>query len=264
MKEKAICVTSGGLDSISMGLKMLKDGFDIIYLHIDLKQKAEIPEHRAVEVIAKKLGVPAIFIDCGWLGKLGGSSLTQKDIPIPKGMDSLEESTNIKKSEEGLWVPGRNVVLLACAAAVGEAKGAKYITWGANASETAYPDNTMEFADRFTAMLEYGCLKPLKCFAPLYDKDKVEILKWGYDNGYGWVYNHTWSCDDGKIDACGMCGCCCNRRFAFYVLEKKYPGKYPDGQKYVNPDYFKNVYLKDLKKKCTKDMWMYKYLELVD
>lgn len=263
---KAICVTSGGMDSISMALAMKESGYFITLFHGDLKQKAEKPEHFAVKKIAEMLEVPSYFVDLSWLGELGGSSLTDDSIEIPKGMDSLIESTDIEKwGEPGLWTPARNVVLLACASALAERNGAEVITWGANQSETAYPDNTIDFAHRFTHMLELGCLKPPKVTAPLYDLDKPELLKWGYQRGYGWVYEHTWSCDDAKglVVQCGVCGCCMNRRFAYFVLKNKFNMPMPDLKDYSNPTYFKETYLSDLKARCTPNMWMYKYLDLI-
>uniref|UniRef100_A0A6M3KXG6 7-cyano-7-deazaguanine synthase n=1 Tax=viral metagenome TaxID=1070528 RepID=A0A6M3KXG6_9ZZZZ len=263
---KAICVTSGGMDSISMALKMLHDGNEVVLFHGDLKQKSETGEHKAVEVIAKRLGVPSYFINISWLGELGGSSLTDIKHHIPLGFDSLYESTYIKKPgqegvpEVGLWTPARNVVLLACAAAYAERFGAEAITWGANQSETAYPDNTIEFADRFSDMLELGCLKPPQVISPLYNLDKVEILLWGFSAGFRWVYDYTWSCDAGYEYPCGSCGCCCNRRFAFQEANKKNE-QVVDRQIYINQHYFTDIYLEDLKKKCTPQMWMHRYLK---
>jgi 7-cyano-7-deazaguanine synthase in queuosine biosynthesis len=188
-------------------------------------------------------------------------------------MDSLIESTQIVRDpSQTLWTPARNVVLIAAAAAYAEAEGAELITWGANQSETAYPDNTMEFADRFSYMLEMGCLKPAKVTAPLYHLDKPEMVLWTYRHGYEKVYLHTWSCDRGipnpvltedrKYIPCGECGCCMNRRLAFMIAHNSNEFVV-DTQTYNNPDYFKNKFLPDLLKRCTPDMWMHKYLKLI-
>lgn len=260
--RKAVCVTSGGMDSISMALAMHEDGYNVTLFHGALGQKAQAGEVRAVTKISNLMAFNRYIVDISWLGKLGKSSLTDKQFPIPKGMNSLYESTNIGCIENGLWTPARNVVLLSCAAAHAEAEGAEVITWGANQSETAYPDNTMEFADRFSHMLKMGCLKPPIVIAPLYHLDKVELLLWGEEKGYGHVYSWTWSCDDFKGLPCGECGCCCNRRFAFMMANKK-NRDIVDTQEYVNPTYFYNTYLPDLRESCTEGMWMYKYLHLI-
>jgi 7-cyano-7-deazaguanine synthase len=249
------------MDSISMALKMIVDRYEVTLFHGDLQQKSEAREHEAVMLIGEILDVHTYFVDMGWLGQLGGSSLTDEKYRVPLGMDSLEESTFIKdRHEPGLWTPGRNVVLLAQAAAYAESVKAKYITWGANQSETAYPDNTLAFAKVFSEMLQWGCLDPPEVIAPLYHLDKVGLLEWGYDNGYGNIYAYTWSCDLGKPLPCGTCGCCCNRQFAFHIANKRNP-EIIDEREYINPGYFEGVYLDDVLDRCTKEMWMFKYLE---
>lgn len=256
----AVCVTSGGMDSITMALKMLKDRFKIRLMHGDLGQKSEEREHLAVLKIAEILNVPVNFVDLSWLGNLGGSSLTSKDIPIPLGMDSMRESCGITDyGKEGLWTPARNVVLLACASAIAERFGDEFITLGGNMSECAYPDNTKEFGNRFSYMLEMGCLKPPKVIMPLYELDKVELLKWGHDNGYAKIYEHTWSCDDGQEKPCGVCGCCCNRRLAHYLLRRDYGDTYDDEQEYIDFEYFFKVFMEDLLEDKSKKFWWSKY-----
>jgi 7-cyano-7-deazaguanine synthase len=259
-KAKAIAVTSGGMDSTTMAYKLHHDGHPVRLLHVDLKQKCEQREHEAVQRVADELGIGAYFVDCGWLGELGGSSLTDETIPVPRGMDSMRESKGIVSWEkEGLWTPARNVVLLATAAAHAERFGAEFITFGANQSETAYPDNTIEFADAFSEMLMFGCLKPPKVIVPLYELDKVQLLKWGYDNGYGHLYAYTWSCDNGFKHPCGVCGCCCNRRLAYWLLNKIEHKVYEDKRKYMDDSYFEKRFLPDMLKDKGKGFWWEKY-----
>ena len=264
---RVLSVTSGGMDSMSMAATMLLDGHEVALFHGNLKQKAEKQEEKAVKKCAEVLNVKTYFADLSWLGEMGGSSLTDKNIEPSKGVNSLIESLHVIGNREkvdggGLWTPARNVVLLAAAAAYAERYGYDHLTWGANQSETAYPDNTMEFATRFQHMLEYGCLSPITVGAPLYDLDKVEILRWGYEIGYGEIYNYTWSCDLGFDKACGECGCCMNRRLAYYILNKITGNKYPDLQEYVDESYFKEVFLIDIQNpEITKKMWFDKYRE---
>ncbi len=56
MRQKAVCLCSGGLDSTVAAAKALDEGFDISIIHILYGQKAEGREKRAIEEIAKALG----------------------------------------------------------------------------------------------------------------------------------------------------------------------------------------------------------------
>jgi len=287
-KRKAISICSGGMDSTSMGLAMLEEGYSVLFLHVDLEQKSKLGERLACKTIVKNLqsrSKPAflMFINQSWLGRLGGSSLTDPSMEVPMGMESLELSAGAIGS---LWTPARNVLLLACSSSVADRTGADVIVWGANQSEIGYKDNTAEFGERFASMLELGCLnvKP-KVFAPLYESDKPHILEWGWKHGYKDIYRWSWSCDCepfvlnpkpvslSKISpesiqtlarddliTCGKCGCTCNRRFAFLVAEKLWGIR--DNQRYADEQYFYEYYLPDLVERCTEKMWMYRYLDI--
>jgi len=266
---RVLSVTSGGMDSMSMAAKCLYDGHEVALFHGDLKQKSEQQERQAVVACATLLGMKAYFIDLSWLGKMGGSSLTDAKIEPSKGFESLQESLLItkdflekQKEGKGLWTPARNLVLLAVASAIAERYGFDLLTWGANQSETAYPDNTMEFAKRFEQILEYGCLRRIRVDAPLYNMDKVEILKWGFEHDFGSIYTYTWSCDLGYTLPCGQCGCCMNRRLAFYIIKLIEPEtSCIDTQDYVDEEYFWIDFLPKISKDKRKirGMWFEKY-----
>ena len=279
---KAVIVTSGGLDSVTNGLMMLKKGYECLFLHFDYKQKCEQGERLSCEVIVKELGnkgfpVSLQVVELPVFKELGqGSSLVDDAVGVVEGIESIKMSSG----EIGnLWVPARNVIFIAFAAAFAEKIGAEVITLGCNQSESSYKDNTKTFLDRYTHMLEYGTLREgIKVISPEWKFDKPHILKWGWDNGFGWVYEYTYSCDDKPVFVverereelphrkqfvtCGMDGCCMNRRFAFYVAEKLWGMK--DNQRYANEDYFRILFLKQLKETCEETWWQFKYLNLVE
>jgi len=269
---RVLSVTSGGMDSMSMAAKCLYDGHEVALFHASLKQKSEYREWEAVDMCADLLGLKVHFVNLSWLGEMGGSSLTDAKIEPSKGFESLQESLLItkdflekQKEGKGLWTPARNLVLLACASAVAERYGFDLLTWGANQSETAYPDNTMEFAKRFERVLEYGCLRQIRVDAPLYNMDKVEILEWGFAHNFGEIYAHTWSCDRGFYKPCGQCGCCMNRRLAFYIIKLTEPEtQCIDTQDYVDEEYFWIDFLPKISedKRKIRGMWFEKYYDI--
>lgn len=243
-KETVIAVCSGGMDSTTSALYYLKKGYNVILLHFNYKQRSEVAEAFRLKKISKELNIPLIFININELGEIGGSPLTDKNIQLPEGFDSVFSL--------GCWCPARNVVFLAYTSALAERIDAKIITFGAESSESFYPDNTQEFIDRFNKMLEYGCLKPLKIEAPFINSTKVEELKWAKEAGFLDIYKYTWSCDEGlknekdEFIPCGRCGCCNSRRYAYYV------NNIPDPQVYLDNNYFYDVFLKDMETKKGK------------
>jgi len=271
-KEKqnvGIAVCSGGMDSTSMGLAMLEEEYSVVFCHINLGQKSEKKEAESVKRIVKWLydenyDVSYYMVDVPWLGKLGGSSLTSKSLSIPKGMDSIEESFKIggNLDNPGLWTPARNIVLLSVASALADRIHAKKITLGANQSETAYRDNTMDFLKTFEVMARFGTLIMPEVTAPLYNLDKAEILQWGIGHDFYDIYEHTWSCDDGKYRMCGECGCCNNRQLAFFILNNILGYEnYPDNQNYNNTAYFSSIFLPEAIQRFVSGMWYGRYLD---
>ena len=274
--DQAVCVAvcSGGMDSTSMGLAMMEEGHDVIFCHVNLGQKAETPEKNAVKKIVEEvngmikdfgpLRAYYFIVDTPWLGEMGGSCLTSASYDVPKGMMSIEESFKITDNLDnpGLWTPGRNIVLLSVASALADRIHAEVVTLGANQSETAYRDNTMDFLRAFELMARFGTLQMPVFTAPLYELNKPEILKWAIDHGYYDVLKHTWSCDEGFEIPCGECGCCMNRRLSFLILNEILGYKqYPDNQTYKNPHYFKEEFLPDAIQRFIPGLWYGKYLE---
>jgi len=234
MNDKAICVCSSGMDSTTTAIKMREDGYDIHLLHFNYGQRAEKREEEAIRKIARYLAAPLTIWNIRELGKLS-SALTDRSIELPKGFKSAFGL--------GCWHPSRNVVFLGCASALCESLGGGVITLGGESSESHYKDNTVEFANRFSSMLELGCLLPVKVSMPLAGMTKVEELKWAYEKGYGEVFDLTWSCDEGYERPCGQCGCDCSRRFAFMKAG------FVDNQEYLDDEYFYKVFLPEYEKR---------------
>lgn len=267
--SKVISVTSGGGDSLVNAFMMHKQGHEVILLHVDHHQKCHRGEVWACRHVAKELGCKLMIIDQPWLGKLGGSGLTDEKIEVPDGLEGVYGNTISK-----IFTPGRNIVLLGIAGAVAEKEGAEYITFGCNQSEIAYPDNTKEFLDAYTKALEYATQKiHPNVISPEWDMDKVEIYKWAFENGYGWALaNYAWSCDSKphwasptKPLPCGKCGCCRNRRLVFYILRHLYHGLACDNELYANDTWFNNILLPELRKRgIPKRKWFSKYAEVLD
>ena len=276
--KKAVCITSGGGDSIANGLMLLKDGYHVIFLHVSHGQKCAEGEKAACQAITDELlrkgySCSLKVIDAKWLGDLGTSGLTDSDIDVPEGLEGVYGST-IQK----IFTPNRNSVLLGIAGAVAEAERVEVITLGACQSEAAYPDNTKEYLDAYTNVLRYSCYHahPI-AYSPIWNLDKVEIYKWAFNNDFGVIHSSlTWSCDDvpmvldssgtrNSMLPCGRCGCCRNRRMVFHILNHLYPGQgCYDLEQYADMAWFTTIFLPTIKENgIPANKWFSKYAEVL-
>jgi 7-cyano-7-deazaguanine synthase len=114
------------------------------------------------------------------------------------------------------WVPGRNIVFVSLAIAWAEAHGYHAVALGNNLEEGGgYPDNTELFTDHLNqasalaVQAHYG----MRVLAPVSNLMKREIVGLGLKLDAPLTL--TWSCYRGGEIACGHCGPCAMRRWAF-------------------------------------------------
>jgi 7-cyano-7-deazaguanine synthase len=170
--------------------------------------------------------------------KIGGSSLTD-NIPVEKR--KLEE---IGRDIPISYVPARNSIFLAIAAAFAETAGATRILIGANAVDySGYPDCRPEFFAAFEDAINLGTragnIGRIRIDAPLQFLSKSEIISLGI--GMSVPYDLTYSCYNGRERPCGECDSCLLRLKGFMEAGIPDPLKY---EKY--PDFYKE-FLKNIK-----------------
>lgn len=217
--RKALVVCSGGLDS-TVSAKLMKDrGYDVTLLHFRHGQRAEAKESRAVNKIAKMLGVQTFFFDTDTFKKIGHSTL----------LDSLKEITTREEGVSGAefaheWVPARNLIFLSIATGIAEAYGYGVIATGINLEEAgAYPDNEMIFNIKLSHLLPHATQfqKRVKVEMPVGNLMKHEIVQLGLEINA--PLNLTWSCYEGGDNHCGKCGPCFMRLKAFEINDRPDP-----------------------------------------
>lgn len=208
--RRALVVCSGGLDSVVTATYMqtvLQTEVELI--HFMYGSRAEGPEVKAVQAVAKSLGVPCTLFPLP-IYKPGDSPLLQADSEIAGGEAGAEFAHE--------WVPARNLLLLSVATAYAEANGFDTIALGNNLEEAgAYPDNEPEFIDRFNDLLPFavGDGKSVRVMMPVGNLMKHEIVKLGHEIGA--PLHLTWSCYRAGEQHCGTCGPCYMRRTAFEI-----------------------------------------------
>lgn len=210
--KKAFVICSGGLDSTTAAKWAQIEGYDITLLHFMYHCRAEQREVEAVSAIAKELKCDYRFEDLSWLGKLGGSPLTDLSFSITDNEKSAEFAHE--------WVPARNLLFTAMAASLCDRYGYDTLVMGLNLEEAgAFPDNTVEFYEALDHVCNIGTISRPQILSPLGSMVKHEIVQLALDIQA--PIQFSWSCYYGKKYHCGHCGPCFMRRTAFKMLGRE-------------------------------------------
>lgn len=218
---KSIVLLSSGLDSTVAFKEAYNISDEILCVTFDYGQKAKEKEISCSRTICERFHAGHIVIELPWYRKFRGA-LTG-GTPLPKiSSHELDDKEITQKSAQQVWVPARNVVFLSIGAALAENYNYDTIVTGFDAEEAAtFPDNTIEFVERFNNMLQFGTLTKTSVYAPLISMNKSDIVKQGLkiDAPFEW----SWSCYEGTEKPCGICESCLRRKRAFEIAGTKDP-----------------------------------------
>ncbi len=107
-KNLAVVLLSGGLDScVTMAIAREKHKNNIAVLHVGYGQRTQTREYNSFRAIARFYNIPETRIltnELDFLRKIGGSSLTDRNIPVDKDNNNAGIPTS--------YVPFRNTHLL--------------------------------------------------------------------------------------------------------------------------------------------------------
>lgn len=191
---KTIVLLSGGLDS-AVVLAILQQTREVEALTVDYGQRHH-REIKAARAVASHYGVPHRVIEVD-AGLFAGSALTY-DTEVPDGAAEAPDAT---------YVPARNTVLIALAAARAESVGAKCVAIGSNADDAAgYPDCRPNYINAYREVLSLGTVRKLWLTAPLLSYPKPAVVRLAKHLDV--PIELTWSCYRGGDVACGTCGAC--------------------------------------------------------
>jgi len=199
MKNKAVVLLSGGLDS-AVALYLARSlGYDCLCVIFDYGQRHR-REIESARRIARLAGCAYKVIKLDFAHK--GSSLLDKKAEV-KGCASRIPDT---------YVPARNIVFLSLALSLAEAIKAKEIFIGAHAQDySGYPDCRPEFYRAFKRAAISGTRSGVEGKAPgirtpLINKNKAQIIRLG--RRLKVPFELTWSCYRGGKSPCGRCDSC--------------------------------------------------------
>jgi 7-cyano-7-deazaguanine synthase len=215
MKEVAVVLVSGGMDSCVTAAIANSLGYELAFLHLNYGQRTEKRELKAFNDIADFYNVKKrLVISVEHLKLIGGSSLTDENIPVEKA--DLKR-TGIPTS----YVPFRNANMLSIAVSWAEVIGATKIFIGAVEEDSSgYPDCRKEFYNAFNEVIRLGTKagvegRPIRIVTPIIDMKKWEIVKKGIELGA--PLHLTWSCYQREDIACGVCDSCALRLRGFQI-----------------------------------------------
>jgi 7-cyano-7-deazaguanine synthase len=208
--KKAVCLLSGGLDSSTVIYHAKNQGYEVHALSFDYGQRHS-KEMEAAKKIASSVGTKEHKIIKIDLTQIGGSALTDQSIDIPTDRTDEEIASEIPVT----YVPMRNTIFLALAAAYAEIIGADTIFTGMNVIDySGYPDCRPEYIEAMEKAINLGSkARNFKIKTPIIRMDKREIIQLGTKLGV--PYELTWSCYKGGEKACGECESCKFRKKGF-------------------------------------------------
>ncbi len=210
--SKAIVLLSGGQDSTTC-LFWARQNYDevlAVSIFYGQRHKAELDaakeiaalagvKHRVLELPALRLLGDSALVDGGQELKAEGG---RPDVAMPQGLPTS-------------FVPGRNLLFLATAAAVAVKEGARDIVTGVCQTDfSGYPDCRREFIDALEKAITLAMPSsagPLRILTPLMYLTKAETVRLALrmDRGRCWeALSFSVTCYYGKRPGCGTCPAC--------------------------------------------------------
>jgi 7-cyano-7-deazaguanine synthase len=225
--EKAVVLSSGGLDSTTVIAIAQHEGFEVYSLSFDYGQR-HVFELKAAEQVARHFQVARHLVVRIDLHAIGGSALTDNlEVPKFRSLDAMASEIPIT------YVPARNTIFLSYSLAWAEVLQSSHIFIGVNSVDfSGYPDCRPAFIAAFEKMANLatkagveGTTK-IQIHAPLMYLNKAQIIGRGIALGVDYTMTH--SCYDPSADglACGQCDSCLLRKKGFSEAGVPDPTRY--------------------------------------
>lgn len=207
-----LAILSGGLDSAT-ALAVAKDLLNpgkIGAVHFEYTQTNRLLEGRAFDLVCDHFSIAKQNRYFLWLPPFGRSALTttKSEAPPLEGVPIT-------------FVPNRNMVLIARAAAQALEFDYDALCIGVHEEDSPYPDCSSAFVNTMKRALSLATAGAVSLYAPVIKMSKAAIVRAGKELGV--PFEHTWTCyhprwlnDEGtEAVACGECTACKLRLAAF-------------------------------------------------
>ena len=207
-EDAALVVLSGGQDSTTCLYWALARFGDVRTLTFDYGQRHRI-EIDCAQRVAARAGVPNHVLPIDSLAALGGNSLTDAALPVPRGDGEADGLPNT-------FVPGRNLLFLTLAAAYAWQHGIRHLVTGvAQTDYSGYPDCRGETIAALQQALRLGMEREFVIHTPLMHLSKKDTVLLAAENGGLEAMALTHTCFNGERPPCGECPACLLRARGF-------------------------------------------------
>jgi len=205
MKTCAV-IFSGGLDSTTALYWALARYDRVAALTFDYGQRHRV-EVAMARRTARRLGIPHVVLRVD-PRSVGGSALTDPSLPLPRSARAGRPGAG----PPATYVPFRNGVFLALAAAWAESRGIRDLVCGFHTADSPdYPDTRREFVRAMERAINAGTRAAyggprMRVLAPFVGRTKADIIRQGL--ALGADYSTAVSCYAGREVPCRACSSC--------------------------------------------------------
>ncbi|MFO7540801.1 MAG: 7-cyano-7-deazaguanine synthase QueC [Chloroflexota bacterium] len=205
-----VAIVSGGLDSVTLLHYLVKEQQRqpaVITFMYGQKHTKEVDFARRQAALLDCRD--HLILDLSLLRPLfAHSALIDAETAVPHVLDVMGDPQPVT------YVPNRNMIFLALAAAYAETHGVSDIFYGAQRHDIyGYWDTTPQFLAQLNQVYGLNRKNPLEIKAPFVTYSKTDLLRKGLQLEVD--YGQTWSCYEGQELACGQCPTCAERLKAF-------------------------------------------------
>lgn len=216
----SVSIVSGGMDSVTLLHHLVKTEKNQPAVLIFQYGQKHIREIDYALFHIQQLGIKEYsVVDLTPIRTMVSSSALVGETPLP----TLDEVRG--NPQPSTYVPNRNMLFLAIAAAYAENLGVCDVYYGAQRHDMyGYWDTTQDFLQRLNHVYALNRKTPIQIKAPFVNFSKADILRLGKNLDVD--YAKTWSCYAGQSLACGICPTCGERLAAFAEVGIKDPIPY--------------------------------------
>jgi 7-cyano-7-deazaguanine synthase len=205
-----VAIVSGGMDSVTLLHYLVQEEKRNPAVLTFLYGQKHTKEVESARWQVAQLGLAThMVLDLQLLRPLfAGSALVDENTAVPHSQEVIGDP------QPSTYVPNRNMIFLALAAAYAETHQVNDIYYGAQRHDIyGYWDTTPDFLHQINQLFALNRKTPIHIHAPFVHQSKTELLQLGFRLGID--YGHTWSCYIGGEKACGECPTCAERLQAF-------------------------------------------------